>query len=152
MAQSAPNSRELKENRRELKENRRELKVTSSSNPSCTSVATPLPLIESLDLGDVRIELENIPVLVFPVAGTSAARTWSLTAEQVESWERSYPGVDVTAECRKALAYLEANAKKTAKGMPRFLVAWLNRTTNQARSSPTRPGGVGLPSWAVKAR
>ena len=87
---------------------------------------------------------------MFPVAGTSASRTWVLTAAQVAAWDRLYPGVDVGGECRRALAFVEANTRKTAKGMPRSLGAWLNRTVNQTRAPSRRPGGVALPGWAVK--
>ena len=69
-------------------------------------------------------------VLAFPTIG--AVKTWPLQALQIERWQALYPTVDVLAECRKALAWIDANPskRKTAKGMPRFLVHWLNTATD----------------------
>jgi hypothetical protein len=58
---------------------------------------------------------------------------WELTFAQVDEWAGLYPGLDVVAEAAKALAWVKANNRKTAKGMPRFLVSWLGRATNGAR-------------------
>lgn len=73
------------------------------------------------------------PVLVFPVVGKET-QSWPLTAAQVAEWRAIYPGIDVLAECRKALAWSHANPtrRKTLKGMPAFLVNWLNRAQNAA--------------------
>lgn len=68
------------------------------------------------------------PVAVFPCRGVVGE--WALGAAQVETWERLFPGVDVRGECLKALAWVQANGGKTATGMPRFLVSWLNRATD----------------------
>lgn len=70
--------------------------------------------------------------LEFPCNGESS--TWKLTVKQVETWAALYPGLDVEAECRKALAWVSsggAGTRKTARGMPRFLVSWLNRATDR---------------------
>lgn len=75
-------------------------------------------------------------VLVFSCRGEPSQ--WALTAERVENWGKLYPGLDVLAECRKALAWTEAHPKKTAGGMSRFLVTWLNRATNSG-SGRNRP-------------
>jgi hypothetical protein len=58
---------------------------------------------------------------------------FNLTQEQLDAWEPLYPGVDIIAECGKALAWLEANGRKTARGMPKFLVGWLNRANDKPR-------------------
>jgi hypothetical protein len=72
----------------------------------------------------------------YPVRGLPG--WWVLTPAQVARWQTLYPRVDVDGECRKALAWLEANPsrQKTARGMPRFLVGWLAR-------SPQAPLAVG---------
>ena len=74
-------------------------------------------------------------VLTFP--GVGPLKTWDLKLGQVQYWRHTYPNVDVLAECRKALAWVNANGdrKKTAKGMPRFLVNWLNRAVDRGPSS-----------------
>lgn len=77
------------------------------------------------------------PFLSFPTAGHP--QTWVLTTEQVAEWSELYPGLDVEAECRKALAWIKANHRKTSRGMPRFLVSWLNRANDAPKTTPKRP-------------
>lgn len=79
------------------------------------------------------------PFLTFPCVGS--AKAWALSVQQVAEWESAYPGTDVSAECRKAHAWIVATPgrRKTASGMPRFLVNWLNRTVD-SRSGERRQG------------
>lgn len=67
-------------------------------------------------------------LLVFPIIGRGA-KTWPLTAEYVAELAGDYPGLDVLGECRSARAWCVANPnrQKTARGMPAFIVNWLNR-------------------------
>lgn len=74
------------------------------------------------------------PVLVFPTVGTGP-KSWALTDAQIAEWQACYPGIDVGSECRKALAWVQANQPKTAKGMPAFLVNWLNRAVDSGRAA-----------------
>ena len=78
--------------------------------------------------------------LTFPVAG--APGTWNLTVPQVDEWSELYPSIDIRAECRKALAWVKANNKKTAKGMPKFLVFWLGKATNDLRGNGNGKAGA----------
>ena len=73
-----------------------------------------------------------VGVLSFPCVGTGPG-SWDLNEEQVARWMVAYPALDVLAECRKALAWIEASPtrRKTAGGMKRFLVGWLNRATDR---------------------
>ena len=66
--------------------------------------------------------------LIYPVQGTH--QSWQPTAAQVEQWQALYPTLDVAQELRSALAWTLANPskRKTARGMPRFLSAWLTRS------------------------
>jgi hypothetical protein len=66
------------------------------------------------------------PVLTFPTTG--AAKSWGLTAALLTELQSAYEHVDILAEARKALVWVNANPgkKKTAKGMASFLVSWLN--------------------------
>ena len=81
-------------------------------------------------------------ILEYPVVGTGE-KTWQLTAPMLERWREAYPNLDVLSECRKALEWAFANEqkRKTAKGMPAFLVNWFNKATNQTRggAAPSRP-------------
>ena len=83
------------------------------------------------------------PVLTFPCVGH--AKQWDLSQPQLDNWQQAYPNLDVVAECRKSLAWINTNndRKKTAKGMPSFLVAWLNRAVDyRSVSVRGRPGGA----------
>ena len=76
-------------------------------------------------------------VVVFPCQGKQ--KEWHLLVEHIADWKATYPGLDIEAECRKARAWVMANPekRKTAKGMPRFLLRWFNRTVDNApRSAP----------------
>jgi len=83
-------------------------------------------------------------VLVFPVVGSKDCHEWPLTRSQLDEWGPLYPGLDVLATCRNALAWARANPtkRKTAKGMPRFLVSWLTREQNQGRPRANGPPAV----------
>lgn len=84
-----------------------------------------------------RTRIASPPVLTYRTAGKQ--QTWDLTIAQVDRWKEQYPALDILAECRKAQAYTEAKSLKTAKGMPAFLVGWLNKAQNWRRSDN---GGV----------
>jgi len=62
---------------------------------------------------------------------------WQPTDEQLLGWQHAYPDIDVFAELNVMTMWLESNEpkRKTKKGMPRFINAWLNRA-NQKGGSP----------------
>lgn len=78
-----------------------------------------------------KLEGKGEPVLVFATVGKP--NRWALTEDRVSDWETAYPNLDVRAQCRKAGAWLDANPtkRKTAVGMPRFLVNWLNNASDR---------------------
>jgi len=75
-------------------------------------------------------------VVVFPVIGDPKAPEWALTEARIAEWRTAFPGVDIEAECRRALVWVNANQRKTAKGMPKFLVSWLGRAVDRPRGFP----------------
>ena len=85
----------------------------------------------------------------FPVDGNKGA-AWPLFHKQIAEWAHTYPTLDVEAECRKALVWVQADSKrrKTANGMPRFLVGWLNRSTNNG-NTPAAPPRLANPHGYV---
>ena len=85
--------------------------------------------------GEQSAESTEKTVLIFQTVGTGP-NTWNLTARQLKAWSGAYPGLDVAAECRKAWAWVDADGqrRKTAGGMRKFLVRWLNKATDQRRS------------------
>ena len=58
---------------------------------------------------------------------------WTPRIGQLAFWQQLYPRVPVLDELGHALAWLEANPakQKTMRGMPKFLVGWLNRASVQ---------------------
>jgi uncharacterized protein YdaU (DUF1376 family) len=85
-------------------------------------------------------------LLVFPTAGSPSS--WDLTERWVTETQAAFPNVDVLAEARKALTKINLKAvpKKTAGGMSKFLLGWIGRTNDSARSStgpPARDVSVG---------
>lgn len=85
-------------------------------------------------------------VLEFSTIGQGPSM-WDLTSEQVSSWADAYPGVDVLAECRHAKAWVDAQPerRKTAHGMPRFLVNWLNRSVERGGAKAHGPAVIEHP-------
>lgn len=86
-------------------------------------------------------ETASKPLVVFECIGKP--KEWGLSREQFNAWKRDYPGLDIGAEVRKAHAWIGANKRKTAVGMPRFLVNWFNRAVqkgqNGAEPKPAMP-------------
>lgn len=76
-------------------------------------------------------------LLTFPCSGSP--KSWELSESQLTAWKELYPQLDVLAECRKALAWVKANTKKTANGMPRFLVKWFNRSNDNHSRPAAKP-------------
>lgn len=96
------------------------------------------------------------PLLSFPVDGSLSEPLWILTQGRVDRWLEQFPNVDVLGECRRALAWAEANPakRKTARGMPAFLVNWLNSATNRPRQGPAlvTMGGRGRTGAAPRGK
>lgn len=93
---------------------------------------------------EARARSTPVPVLLeFPTVGTGG-NTWDLTESQVAEWTPLFPALDVLAESRKALAWVQANPgrRKTTRGMPAFLVRWLTRAVDGG-------GGARTPDRAV---
>jgi hypothetical protein len=100
------------------------------SNPPVSCLLSlgsdPLSLVDSSEPAKPADSEPPTPVLVFPTTG--AAKTWGLAAAYIAELQETYEAVDIAAEARKALTWINANPtrRKTAKGMAAFLVNWLN--------------------------
>ncbi len=89
-------------------------------------------------------------VLQFPCIRhpRSGEMEWALSPRQLERWEEIFPAMDVLGELRKAREYLtlRSERRKTARGMPKFLFAWLARGQDNGRylrrSSPAASGSA----------
>ena len=73
-------------------------------------------------------------ILTYPCDGI--IKSWPLVESQLAEWRPLFPSVDLMAECRKALAWVQASPerRKTAKGMRKFLVGWFGRNQNSGGS------------------
>ncbi len=108
----------------------------STGLPGNRAGSTPVSCL--LSLGSDRLSPEDCgepaappsppptAVLLFPTTG--AEKSWQFVASYLNELQATYEAVDVAAEARKALTWVNANPtrKKTAKGMAAFLVNWLN--------------------------
>lgn len=100
-----------------------------SPNPSCPEPERPAPGPSAAP--DV--------LLTFPTVGEQ--KEWHLLPAKLAELSAAFPALDVLAECRKALAWVQQcpDRRKTARGMGRFLFGWLSRAVNSgggARSTP----------------
>lgn len=104
-----------------------------SHDPSCT-FCTPVLLSN----GGAPNNESSPNTLEFP---TRDGRGWVLASDELAAWRLDYPSLNVLEECRRARAWLNANPtkRKAASNMPRFLVAWLNRS--QRGTGPRRHAG-----------
>lgn len=114
------------------------------ATPTTPPEAPPSPLSSDVvEPKPERMAAEQLAALrfpIFPCAGDP--QTWELTLPLVTQWREAYPAVDVSAEARAAHAWVISNLndRKTAKGMPRFLNAWMARAQNaQRRAGPAPP-------------
>ena len=115
------------------------------------SVSEPEPLSEPLSepkgpasagSSEPSLATDSEPaILVFPTVGRGPAE-WPLTQAFVKELQAVYPNVNVVCECRKALLKIRKKAvtAKTAKGMPKFLTSWMDRTQNYSRSGAASGG------------
>jgi hypothetical protein len=104
----------------------------NGSPPSVTKPSLANP-IQSKDSSEPGCAPNSEPaVLSFPTVGNGPSK-WHLTQAAVDRMAELYPGLDVLGECRKAVAWCEANPakRKTARGMPSFLNRWLTKVQDR---------------------
>lgn len=79
-------------------------------------------------------------VLSFPVVGLEA-KEWELSSEKLAEYEEAFPDMDVILVAKRARQWLVDNPRKrkTPRGMPKFLGAWIERQQNSGRY-PIRNG------------
>ena len=83
----------------------------------------------------------EIALAGFPTLGSG---TWDLSREHLLRLQEAYPDTDVLGEARRARQWCRDNEKrrKTPKGMPRFINAWMARQDAPLVAAPSR----GLPT------
>lgn len=107
------------------------------TKPNLTKLRHPSPDGEgsSAPVSTNALAATEPDILTFPCAKgkRTADESWGLKSKQVSDWQSAFPGVQVLAECKKALAWVMANPahKKTASGMPEFLYRWLAKVNDR---------------------
>ncbi len=98
------------------------------SKPATEVVSKPVPRLES------NPEPPAETALTFACVGVT--KVYHLVQPQIDAWQADYQNLDVAQECRKAHNWIEASPRnrKTAVGMMKFLVSWLNRATDEPRT------------------
>lgn len=118
--------------------------ICATNEPMAQKEETTSSLQERSDLrsdqasskpSDARA-MEALTPYQFPVVGRE--KVWFAPKARDSEWRSVFTGIDVTAEYRKAYAWLQANPtkKKTARGMAHFLYGWLERAQNNQKSAP----------------
>ena len=164
------------------------LAVSNSAAMPLGREYSPVAASEGVGQGDSITEAEKTPQRpdfasepeyappTFDCAGD--VKTFTPTAEDVSRWQQAFPGVDVRAALLRARAWVDADPKrrKTARGMKRYLTAWLGRDqdrgtyrnslavrNNQPRNADGSPrrlsgnlmdaglGGESLTAWLERA-
>lgn len=86
--------------------------------------------------------VDSSPVVMrFPVIGQEDP--WPLHQSSVDQFRQTFPGVNVPLALGEAKLWCEVNRtkRKTARGMPKFLFAWLERRQNRGGGVPP-PGSI----------
>lgn len=80
------------------------------------------------------------PVMTFATNGP--IKEFHLMQDKVDEWQSCYPTMDVLGELRRARQWLLDSPvrKKTAKGMTKYLGAWLAHTNDYSRSGRQQDG------------
>lgn len=96
---------------------------------------------------------DSEPLFDFPTVG-SGPKTWTLSKAKSEEYAKSYPGIDIIAECRAARQWCLDNPprRKTARGMPAFLNRWLSKAQNTGRRSGKAFNGTQHDPWKAVRR
>lgn len=128
----------------EKEESSEPAKLPAEPTTGATDPGTPKIVPPSVPRQGIYPEPPDGTVLTFDCNGHT--KVWHLVQGQVEAWSESYPGVDVMQEMRKAFEWSKASprSRKTASGMMKFLVSWLNRANDDwSGGNERRQGGFG---------
>lgn len=107
--------------------------TTSSASRCPTNPTNPTNQQTKEDCAEIAkgVSPPSPAVLTFECDGP--VRSWELSVAKAREYAETFPSLDVMAEFRKALQWIRDNPskRKTARGMPSFLTAWLSRSQNR---------------------
>ncbi len=88
---------------------------------------------------------DDSPILLtFPCRGEP--KTWHFREKYLAELTEAYTGIDILAECRKAIVWVRAAGPKTAGKMKRFLVNWMGRAVDSPRRSRATSASEAVPA------
>lgn len=122
---SPPESFRPERNREQGKEQGKELEASAScSEPPKRKAREP--------------DIDKTPV-VFEIRCAGTPGVFQVHQSRIDAWSSAFPGLAVPDEIRRAIVWMDDNPtrRKTAKGMAKFLFAWLSRA--QDRGSGRQP-------------
>lgn len=103
------------------------------------SPKTPFsPTTSEMSPGNPSDIKKDAILLFFPCSGKPDE--FPLLVSKVVEWQSTYPAVEVESEIRRAWQWIQDNPsnRKTFRGYPRFLNAWLARCQDRGGSSPSK--------------
>lgn len=120
-------------------------KTEANSESRCVTVShgesplesnpNPNPNTNPIDATHLA-QSDSVTVIALPLNdGTEKA----VTQGEIDKWSELYPAVDIMAELRKMVGWLDANPKKrkTRRGIGQFINGWLSREQDKGHIKPT---------------
>jgi hypothetical protein len=128
------------------------------ANGEHSTLSLSLSLLKDIS-SEPQAAPEPVTNAVFPVVG-SGSKTWALPQRVYDVLSKAYPTLPLDSEIGKAVAWCETNPtkRKTARGMPKFLNAWMERAQNngasRSRAGPVdaSAGGESMAEFVRRAR
>ena len=76
----------------------------------------------------------------------------NISEEQLQSWGRAYPSVNIKGEILKINSWLKANPKKRYQNYERFIINWLDRSEKDSQTLQPRNTQDATPKTAEERR
>lgn len=96
----------------------------------------------SFEVGHTDSNPLEVPATVgTPFDTVGKTKQWLMPKQLYDSIKAAYPDINISAEFKKAKAWLAANPskRKTANGMPKFLHGWIGRSQNNGNGKAAKP-------------
>lgn len=99
---------------------------------------------DTIQEGEEREEVIGVPITdssellsEFHFDTVGSQQNWTCPLRLIDAMTTAYPGIDVDAQMRIAVAWCLANKskRKTPRGMPKFLNGWMERAQNRQRDN-----------------
>lgn len=117
-----------------------EVESESESKSECEMESEGCTELHSSTVHDNTTVPQAVPAVV-PALILNDGAEWFADAEDVSTWEKLYPAVDITRELGRMREWCRNNPKrrKTSKGIRRFVTSWLDNEQNRPRRAQAGP-------------